>query len=665
MTVASATAKSGPYNGNGSQTVFAYGFKVFANTELRVIRTSAAGVETTLTLTTDYTVSGVGADAGGNVTTTVAPATGEKITILRNVPFTQTTDLRNQGGFFPEVHERVFDRLAMQIQQIKEVTDRAVTVGASTGLTGDSVYAAIEASEDAAAASATAAAGSATAAAGSASAASASASAAAASAAEVAANAANVGVLTNDVFSGTGAQTVFTLSVTPPQTNALQVFIDGVRQARSRYSFSGTTLTFVTAPPSGTNNIEVVIGTSGVGATGATGATGPQGPAGPAGSIGTGGSLGGSLEEIAGADIASAATTNIWLNDGNYRVITGTTTITSFGTAPQAGAQRVLRFAGALTLTNGANLILPGGANITTAAGDVAVVRADTTTQHRVIAYTRADGAPLALLDGSVTARKESDDAWSSIASAATVDLGAINSRNALITGTTTITSFGNTGGEGRTMRVRFAGALTLTHNATSLILPGAANITTAAGDTAEFVKEAGTGNWRCTDYQRASGSALSGGVSQGAVVATTSGTSIDFTGIPSTAKVVILVLENVSFAASRFLRVQLGDSGGVETSGYGGVNADRAGETANASGFDNRNGIAASGVTGLMVLSLIDAATNTWVCNAILATGSAAPTFISGSKSLSPGPLDRIRLTSDNGADTFDAGKAAIQVLT
>jgi hypothetical protein len=120
--------------------------------------------------------------------------------------------------------------------------------------------------------------------------------------------------------------------------------------------------------------------------------------------------------------------------------------------------------------------------------------------------------------DLSVTARKESDDPWSSVASASTVDLGAINSRNALITGTTTITSFGNTGGEGRAYRVRFGGALTLTHNAPSLILPTAANIVTAAGDTAEFVKESGTGNWRCTDYQRANGQPLAGA---GAMVGT------------------------------------------------------------------------------------------------------------------------------------------------
>lgn len=96
-----------------------------------------------------------------------------------------------------------------------------------------------------------------------------------------------------------------------------------------------------------------------------------------------------------------------------------------------------------------------------------------------------------------------------SVASAATVNLGAANSNRVIITGTTGITSLG-TAAAGVARTVTFAAALTLTHNATSLILPGAANITTAAGDTAEF-ESLGAGNWRCTWYQRADGKALVG----------------------------------------------------------------------------------------------------------------------------------------------------------
>ena len=90
------------------------------------------------------------------------------------------------------------------------------------------------------------------------------------------------------------------------------------------------------------------------------------------------------------------------------------------------------------------------------------------------------------------------------IASAATTNLANATGWYLDITGTTTITSFG-TVDEGQQYTLRFVSALTLTHNATSLILPGAANITTVANDIAVMMS-LGSGNWRCIDYQRASG---------------------------------------------------------------------------------------------------------------------------------------------------------------
>ena len=94
-----------------------------------------------------------------------------------------------------------------------------------------------------------------------------------------------------------------------------------------------------------------------------------------------------------GASVASAGTTNIWATVGDYVHVTGTTSITSFGTAPYAGAFRTVVFDGALTLTyNATTLILPGAANITTAANDVALVRADTTANMVVVSYLKANG---------------------------------------------------------------------------------------------------------------------------------------------------------------------------------------------------------------------------------------------------------------------------------
>jgi len=89
------------------------------------------------------------------------------------------------------------------------------------------------------------------------------------------------------------------------------------------------------------------------------------------------------------------------------------------------------------------------------------------------------------------------------IASAATCDIGAAGSLFLAVTGAITITSLGSAAN--RLRFLRFAGALTLTHHEASLILPGAANIVTAAGDTSLFVSDGG-GNWRCWFYQRANG---------------------------------------------------------------------------------------------------------------------------------------------------------------
>jgi hypothetical protein len=101
---------------------------------------------------------------------------------------------------------------------------------------------------------------------------------------------------------------------------------------------------------------------------------------------------------------------------------------------------------------------------------------------------------------------------FSAVASAATTDLGAAVGNYGHVTGAATITSLGTAPQSGALRVVVFDGACTLTHNATSLILPGGANITTAAGDIACFVTDGSTTNWRCTGYQRANGQPLVGG---------------------------------------------------------------------------------------------------------------------------------------------------------
>lgn len=94
-----------------------------------------------------------------------------------------------------------------------------------------------------------------------------------------------------------------------------------------------------------------------------------------------------------GANVASAATINLNTATGDYVHITGTTTITAITLAQ--GEQRTIVFDDALTFTNGASLILPGGANIPTAAGDVAVVRGEASNVVRCIEYIKKNGQPV------------------------------------------------------------------------------------------------------------------------------------------------------------------------------------------------------------------------------------------------------------------------------
>jgi hypothetical protein len=88
------------------------------------------------------------------------------------------------------------------------------------------------------------------------------------------------------------------------------------------------------------------------------------------------------------------------------------------------------------------------------------------------------------------------------VASAATCDLGVSSAVKQSITGTVTITSFGTSANKIRFLS--FTGILTLTYNATSLILPGNANITTAVGDTA-IASSDNSGNWMIRHYTRRS----------------------------------------------------------------------------------------------------------------------------------------------------------------
>lgn len=143
---------------------------------------------------------------------------------------------------------------------------------------------------------------------------------------------------------------------------------------------------------------------------------------------------------------------------------------------------------------------------------------------------------------------------------------------------------------------------------------------------------------------------------------ATTSGTTKDFTSIPSWVKRITVMFNGVSTNGTNSPIIQLGDSGGIEATGYSATASDSGGRLSETTGFPVARGVGAGDqMTGVLQLSLLDAATNTWVAMGnSTRTGSANTYFLSGSKALSA-TLDRIRVTTIGGTDTFDAGSVNI----
>lgn len=149
-------------------------------------------------------------------------------------------------------------------------------------------------------------------------------------------------------------------------------------------------------------------------------------------------------------------------------------------------------------------------------------------------------------------------------------------------------------------------------------------------------------------------------GITRGTAVASTSGTSIDFTSIPSWVKRITVMFSSVSTNGTSNYLIQLGDSGGVETTGYVSSSAylnTSADMVVSTAGFVLNSISASASFSGSVTLTLLDSATNTWTAFGGIGWYPSFPILLTtGSKSLSA-TLDRIRLTTVIGTNTFDAG--------
>lgn len=137
MTVSAAPALAGPFDGNDAATSFPFDFKIFADSDLRVVLRDALTAEYLLTLDVDYSVSmnpDQNADPGGTITYPLSGsplATGERLTVTTDLELSQQTVFTNLGKFFPATVEDTFDRITMLLRQIQAESVRAIRVPVS------------------------------------------------------------------------------------------------------------------------------------------------------------------------------------------------------------------------------------------------------------------------------------------------------------------------------------------------------------------------------------------------------------------------------------------------------------------------------------------------------------------------------------------------------
>lgn len=198
---------------------------------------------------------------------------------------------------------------------------------------------------------------------------------------------------------------------------------------------------------------------------------------------------------LAGGDtIASATTTDIGAKDAGYLAVSGTTTITGLGTV-SAGIIKILKFDGILTLThNGTSLILPGAANITTAAGDIAMMRSEGSGNWRCLFYGNIAGlVPKgALTTSGLTMATDKllgrDTASTGAVEEITVGAGLSLSSGTLSASMAQIQSVSaSVGSNALTIST---GALSLDFRSTTL---GSGTVTTVSGDPADLVISSGS----------------------------------------------------------------------------------------------------------------------------------------------------------------------------
>jgi hypothetical protein len=479
MTVATENNRN-DFVGDNSTPTYPYTFKIFQDSDLLVTEKDTNDIETTLVLTTDYTVSGAGNTNGGSITLVAGNlATDYELTIRRVLPIVQETDIRNQGTFFPEIHEDEFDKGRMIDQQQQDEIDRSVKLP-ETETGADVTLPSPEASK------------------------------------VIAWD--DTGLALENLDPGSvalatpGDGTVTAAKIDDTDANEISAVIGSqewiIIGSQVEADYATLAAYIADSPAAGdqvlitedqTVTVQTVIPVSIT------------------------------LRFIDGASLLCA--TNIAtsvVQFGNDTIVDGVLNVTLSQTGTTAKAVEINgdNLFGQIVVTNSSTGTLTDAFAINSGKGNNNVVGIARNTGGGTLTNVLTDSSAEAsnnvvIVDEPNTQLIRSDGArtfnetvrWSKGADVASASALAIGSDGNYfdVTGTTTITSINTAGGDGNiapTIKLHFDAALTLTHHATDLILPGGANITTAAGDEAEFIEYA-SGDWRCTNYVSADGAPI------------------------------------------------------------------------------------------------------------------------------------------------------------
>ncbi len=363
----------------------------------------------------------------------------------------------------------------------------------------------------------------------------------------------------------------------------------------------------------------------------------------------SGGTLTGKLIFKAGLNnVASAATVDLTGINANTIHITGTTGISAFTMTSGQVVDIVFDSVVALNYHAVTNCVI-GGTSVETLPRDRARYWYDGTTVW-MLYYERADGSPLFgdLTPSTITA-DQNDYAPAGLGSASVIRLSSDAARN--------ITGFGWQV-RNRTLTLHNVGAynITLKDESASSVAGNRLALTsdiTLTPDTVITIQyDRVSTRWRAVGAPVTAG--LTSGTKQNA-----SGSSINFTGIPATAKRITVNYSALSTNGTALWYLQIGDSDGLETTGYLSALETASSRYTSTTGFGLIGvGAASWSMNGRVVLELLDPATNTWIAEIMSADSSGGANYSgAGSKALT-GTLDRLSLVT---TDTWDAGMANI----